>query len=92
MYKCQLNIFCQYENPTEAMSASQMSKRSLPDMSYMDFSSKSMPVEFVGDWLVSMFITFEDYNSNELSLVYYCGCIRSVFFRQIHSNVARIVL
>ena len=40
--------------PTEAISASQMSKRSLPEMSYIDFSSRSMPFEFVGEELVSM--------------------------------------
>lgn len=40
--------------PTEAISASQMSKRSLPEMSYIDFSNRSMPFEFVGEELVSM--------------------------------------
>ena len=40
--------------PTEAISASQMSKRSLPEMSYIDFSNRSMPFEFMGEEPVSM--------------------------------------
>ena len=44
-----------YNVPTEAISASQISKRSFPEMSYMDFSNNSMPFECGGEEVASMF-------------------------------------
>ena len=54
-----------YEYPTEAMSASQMSKRSLPEMSYMDLSNKSILFELAAEDVVSIISEADNFESSK---------------------------
>ena len=74
-----------YEYPTEAMSASQMSKRSLPEMSYMDLSNKSILFELAADDVVSIILKADSFESSKRYML-------QVIFRmaslddEIHTN------
>ena len=54
-----------YDYPTEAMSASQMSKRSLPEMSYMDLSNKSILFELAAEDVVSIISEVDNFESSK---------------------------
>ena len=74
-----------YEYPTEAMSASQMSKRSLPEMSYMDLSNKSILFELAAEDVVSIISEADNFESSKFFML-------QVIFRmaflddEIHTN------
>ena len=74
-----------YEYPTEAMSASQMSKRSLPAMSYMDLSNKSILFELAAEDVVSIISEADNFESSKFYML-------QVIFRmaflddEIHTN------
>ena len=76
-----------YEYPTEAMSASQMSKRSLPEMSYMDLSNKSILFELAAEDVVSIISETDNFESSKCYIL-------QVIFRmaylddEIHTNDA----
>ena len=76
-----------YDYPTEAMSASQMSKRSLPEMSYMDLSNKSILFELAAEDVVSIISETDNFESSKCYIL-------QVIFRmaylddEIHTNDA----
>ena len=74
-----------HDYPTEAMSASQMSKRSLPEMSYMDLSNKSILFELAAEDVVSI---ISDADNFESSNCYMLQVIFRMAFRddEIHTN------
>ena len=74
-----------YDYPTEAMSASQMSKRSLPEISYMDLSNKSILFELAAEDVVSIISEADNFESSN------CYMLQVIFrmaFRddEIHTN------
>ena len=79
------SILILYEYPTEAMSASQMSKRSLPAMSYMDLSNKSILFELAAEDVVSIISEADNFESSKFYML-------QVIFRmaflddEIHTN------
>ena len=74
-----------YDYPTEAMSASQMSKRSLPEMSYMDLSNKSILFELAAEDVVSIISEADKFESSKF---YMLQVIFRMAFRndEIHTN------
>ena len=77
--------FLLYEYPTEAMSASQMSKRSLPEMSYMDLSNKSILFELAAEDVVSIISEADNFESSK------CYMLQVIFKMaflddEIHTN------